>query len=176
MIYLMAPYSSPLAAERIARVQLITLILGELMQQFPYDWIFSPITQGHHTVPYLPPWIAEDHGFWMQQCEHAVRDADRILLFPLPGWKQSRGIARELDWCEEQDKPVVLVDAKYWLESYLQMHPDFKELAFHGWSLAHDYLNQHKALYQTEMPSLIMQRYCLSRKGILVHTERSEQE
>lgn len=175
MIYLMAPYSHSSLGIREHRAQCISLILGELMQQFPYDWIFSPITQGHATVPYLPKWVAEDHGFWLQQCEHALHEASRVFLLPLPGWKQSKGIAQELDWCEEQDKPVVLLNCVDWLEKYQQLSPYSQVLRKGAWQILRDYMAAAADLHTTGIPAIIHQ-YNLSTKSILVHTERSESE
>lgn len=123
MIYLMAPYTHPSPSQQLTRYEVITLVLGELMQQFPYEWIFSPITQGHATVPFLPAEVANNHQFWMQQCRHALQDADRAFLLPLPGWPMSKGVHMELQWCQELDTPVVLLDCVIFFKQIYAQQP-----------------------------------------------------
>lgn len=171
MIYLMAPYTHEQHTVCQQRFELITLVLGELMQQFPYDWVFSPITQGHVTVPFLPPVVAHSHKFWMQQCEHALREADRVMLLPLPGWRESKGITQELDWCAEWDKPVVLLDAFDFLRRQALV---CRASAAATW-LRHYSPAEHVRQLVTENPAIV-QLYRLSTKTLMAHTETAEHE
>lgn len=172
MIYLMAPYTHEQHTVRQLRFELITLVLGELMQQFPYDWVFSPITQGHATVPFLPPAVAHSHKFWMQQCEHALREADRVLLLPLPGWRESKGITQELDWCEEWEKPVVLLDC---YNFFLHKAPIANAPYAAAWLQCVYSSRLHAELLRTDNPSIV-QRYELSLKNLVAHIETTEHE
>lgn len=167
MIYLMAPYTNADARVRATRFEVATLVAGELMQQFPYDWIFSPITQGHATVPFLPRHMAHNHKFWMAQCEHALRAADRVFLFPGFGWQFSKGIDQELTWCQEWDKPVIMLDCAdffvYQAAKYRLSYPDLHD------ELLRNYASRDALLHGPEHQ--IIQRYKLSTKSIIVHTE-----
>lgn len=179
MIYLMCPYYSPLPTLREARATLASIVAGELMQQFPGDWVFSPITQGHAVAPWLPSAKLKDHDFWLNWCKGAFRDATRVMLLPLPGWKQSNGIAEELSWIAEYGcEAVQLIDAlEYFSGDWLRQLNLSDPLHYRLRTVVQEYEAMQKWLHDTQpWRSQMFQRYSLARKTLIVNqeTDRSD--
>lgn len=74
--------------------------------------VFSPITQSHILQTYYgctlngEQWLDIDHQF--------VVACAGILLCKLPGWQESKGVQRELEWAHKYKKPVVAINT--WIE------------------------------------------------------------
>lgn len=92
-IYLAAPYSHHHADVRESRVAETTRVAARLMEQGHV--VFSPITHGHECAKYLPKALVENHDFWIQQCLPMLEDCDLMVVVPLEGWRESRGIMLE---------------------------------------------------------------------------------
>ena len=50
----------------------------------------------------------------MRQCEQALAEAERLILLPLPGWLQSKGVRQELQFCWTHGIRVTLLDCRSW--------------------------------------------------------------
>ena len=85
----------------------VTLVAAKVMTR-GYN-CFSPITHSHiiATVGKLP---ALDHEFWLALDAWYVDRCDQVWVYNQPGWRESTGVNREMDWAWEQGKPVLLVD------------------------------------------------------------------
>lgn len=92
-IYLAAPYSSPHADIRESRVAEASRVAALLMMQGHV--VFSPITHGHQVADYLHKDFLLDHEFWMGQCLPILEVCDWLVVCPLDGWRESRGIEVE---------------------------------------------------------------------------------
>lgn len=104
--YLACPYTSSTPSLRWIRKQLVSQVAAGLMSKSTV--VFSPITHGHHLAEHLPPNLAHDHEFWMGQCLPFVEWADVFALLPLDGWRESRGVQRELEYARSLGKPVIV--------------------------------------------------------------------
>ena len=111
MLYLAAPYTHADPNIRRARAHCITVLTGELMRRITYDWFFSPIVQGHSVAQHLPPEVREDHDFWMRQCLPMLKVCDWLIVLPIHGWRESRGIAEEMAFAEVNRIPTFLWQA-----------------------------------------------------------------
>lgn len=105
--YLACPYSSPKDSVRWMRQELASNVAASFMSKDIV--VFSPITHGHFISAHLPDQIAHDHEFWMRQCLPLVEWADVFCLLPLKGWRESRGIQRELELARSLSKPIIVV-------------------------------------------------------------------
>lgn len=104
MIYLMCPYTSHDPSVRELRFELACQAAAQLMKEG--EVVFSPITHGHHIVPYLPDALAHDHRFWMEQCLPILLKCDWVYLLPLWGWTASQGIRVELETARQAGIPI----------------------------------------------------------------------
>lgn len=92
-IYLAAPYTHPDAVVRNTRAELASIVAARLMEAGYV--VFSPITHGHSVADHLPPQKASSHEFWMGQCLPMLASCDWMLVLPIDGWRESRGLAEE---------------------------------------------------------------------------------
>lgn len=106
MIYLAAPYSG--TEEEIAfRVKEVNkLYLSTIKQGVA---MFSPLSASHYLNLENPlPW--ED---WIRYDLEMLKLSNHLLVYCLPGWKQSKGVALEIETAKELGISI----------SYLAYHP-----------------------------------------------------
>lgn len=111
-IYLAAPYSSPHADIRESRVAEASRVAARLMEQGYV--VFSPITHGNAVADHLPKACLLSHEFWMRQCLSMLEVCDWLIILPLEGWRESRGLEVERRHAEAKHIP-----AFFWQE----VHP-----------------------------------------------------
>ena len=155
MMYLAAPYTHTQAWVREARVRVTAQVAGELARAFIHDWVFAPTLQGHAVAPHLPLYIVRDHAFWMRQCEQALAEAERMILLPLPGWLQSKGIRQELQFCWSHGIRVTMLDCRSWAQREYRRLTSFSHetCAYHGFAVAQDALQNDGLLWALAQPS-----------------------
>lgn len=105
--YLGAPYTSPDPEVRARRQSIASRYAAVIATQgFA---VFSPITHGHQIADYLPLAVAHDHDFWMRQCLPILGEASLMLVLPVPGWRQSLGLAKEIAYAHSKELPVAII-------------------------------------------------------------------
>ena len=105
-IYLASPYSSPDEVTRNDRVELASSIAARLMEEGYV--VFSPITHGHSVADHLHHRNVHSHEFWMGQCLPMLEASDCMMILPIDGWRESRGIAEELAFARSNDIPIFI--------------------------------------------------------------------
>ena len=105
-IYLASPYSSPDPIVRNSRVELASIIAARLMEQGYV--VFSPITHGHSVADHLHHRNAHSHEFWMKQCLPMLEASDCMMILPIDGWRESRGLAEERDFAHAKRIPFLI--------------------------------------------------------------------
>ena len=105
-IYLASPYSSPDEATRNDRVELASIIAARLMEEGYV--VFSPITHGHRVADHLHHSNAHSHEFWMKQCLPMLEACDWLIVLPIEGWRESRGIAEEMAFAKTNRIPTFI--------------------------------------------------------------------
>ena len=104
-IYLASPYSHRDPAVRQMRYDLACAAAAKIMAR-GYR-VFSPIAHSHSVGVYLPEHLLLDFDFWMRQDLCYISDwADIVVILMLDGWNQSRGVQREMEFCQEQNVRV----------------------------------------------------------------------
>ena len=105
MIYLASPYSSGFASVREERYHEVCKAAARLM--ITGKIVYSPIAHSHPIEHYTGP---QDHGFWMHQCVGMLRHCDEIVVLMIDGWKESKGVAIEVELANTLDIPVRYID------------------------------------------------------------------
>lgn len=105
MIYLASPYSHPEPTMRETRYALACKAAATLMSQGHV--VYSPIAHSHPIAAHLPEALLLDHEFWMKQCLPMVERCAAVWVLTIPGWEQSRGVAREIAHAEARAKPII---------------------------------------------------------------------
>ena len=113
--YILSPYTSKCEVEMNLRAHMAACGIAQLMEKFEFkDYIFfSPVVH-YHQVAVRSLLLPRDVDFWwninlafMQQATHAV-------VFQMPGWDKSKGIAKELEWFKQNHNPEVIFYNTHW--------------------------------------------------------------
>lgn len=94
-IYLAAPYSHHCHVKRVERFNAINKRAAELMAAGHV--VFSPISHSHPIAEHIAPELLMDHEFWMKMDIPFVDWADELWVLQLDGWKESKGVQKEID-------------------------------------------------------------------------------
>lgn len=113
IVYLACPYSHLDMAVRLERFDASTHAAAELIRRGMF--VYSPITMTHPVDLVL----AEEGGsmgsdYWCDFDEAFMDVCAEMIILTIPGWEQSRGIAREKEHFASRGKPV----------RYLKRHSD----------------------------------------------------
>lgn len=89
MMYLASPYYHPDALIMKTRYLLAKqATIGLLSQDI---WTYSPIVHNH------PLEMQREHEFWMRFDLDMLRRCDSLGILDIPGWRESKGVAIEMD-------------------------------------------------------------------------------
>ena len=107
IIYLAAPYSHDDIAVVEARFDAINRAAASLIEDG--HTVFSPISMTHPIAM-----VAGNHldTAWYGYDEPFMEVCAEIWVLMLPGWMRSRGVAQEIAFFEERDRPVVYLTPK----------------------------------------------------------------
>lgn len=106
--YLATPYSKWVHGLDDANIVAQLLTSRIMLERVP---VFSPIAHTHGIANFLKDEaIAHDHDFWMQADKPMFDAAHGLLIADLQGWRESKGVKMEIDWCVAQRKPYWLLD------------------------------------------------------------------
>lgn len=94
--YLASPYSHPNPAVMEARFLAAEALLAHLLKS--KTWVYSPIVHCHtlanrHNMP-------TDAQFWASYNLAMLHRASGLYVFTLPGWSESKGVEKEMQWAE----------------------------------------------------------------------------
>ena len=101
ILYLASPYTAHHWMTEQDRYLLACEAAAALMQQG--HTVFSPIAHSHGIALFLPK---HDHAFWMSQDLPFLDFTDKIVVLTLPGWEESKGIKRELEYARDKGIPI----------------------------------------------------------------------
>lgn len=109
--YLACPYTDADPVVRQARVDAASLVAANMMSRDGLV-VFSPITHGHAVDAYLPRRLSASHEFWMGQCLPVLSACSSLVILPLPGWRDSRGLAVEVAWAVAADIAIMIFQSE----------------------------------------------------------------
>lgn len=109
MIYLAVPYSHPDPKIREARYHAANRAAYRLMQRG--DIVFSPISHSHPIE--VESGVIGDHEFWAKQDDAFQGRATSVAVLMIDGWKESRGVQREIQIAKETGMEVEYLDPKF---------------------------------------------------------------
>jgi len=105
IIYLACPYSHPSMDVRVSRFEASAHAAADLIQRGMF--VYSPITMTH-PIDLVMAAEGETMGsdYWCDFDEAFMRVCSEMIVLTIPGWRESRGIAREARFFEDEGKPV----------------------------------------------------------------------
>ena len=101
MIYLASPYSHPDAAVRSRRYLAACRAAVNLLRSG--ETVFSPVVQGHALSRLGLP---TNWAFWQRHDEEYLRRCDELVVLTLDGWRESQGVAAEVQLAQRLGKVV----------------------------------------------------------------------
>lgn len=102
LCYLATPYSKYKAGIHMAFVD-ASVFAAKLMR-----WgvcVYSPIAHTHPLAVYgnIDPL---DHSIWLPFDEAMMEASEALLVVEMEGWKDSKGIAHEIEFFKAREKPI----------------------------------------------------------------------
>lgn len=89
--YLGAPYSHPNPEVQLARLEATTKMALQLFKQGRF--VYSPLT---HNIAIVRFGLKGDFSTWGEFDLTMLARCDELLVYTLPGWKESKGLAAEI--------------------------------------------------------------------------------
>jgi hypothetical protein len=106
-VYLGCPYTNPDPDVQLQRVELASIVAARLMLNgFA---VYSPITHGHQVAQHIPQGEDTGHDFWMGQCLPMLAKASALVILPMAGWRQSRGLRDEMALAQRLHIPIGVI-------------------------------------------------------------------
>lgn len=105
MIYLASPYSSPDRLVMKTRFLLAEQCTAHFLRAG--DIVFSPIVHCHELANKYQ--LPTDFNFWKRYCIGMLTKADVFYILDIPGWKESVGVAGELEVARSMLLPCAMV-------------------------------------------------------------------
>lgn len=105
LFYLAQPYWHDDVTIRNYRTRAAEVTLGYLGQHNVR--CFSPIAHWAAAKTYMADNTKGNHAFWMFQDLPMLVRCDAMLILPLEGWQESRGLDEELRWAYAHSIPVL---------------------------------------------------------------------
>lgn len=90
--YLGAPYTDPDPNIRQFRMRAVTQLVDDLFEQTRL--VYSPLT---HNLSIDPIGIFRDYKTWLSFDHNMLSRCNSLIIFKLPGWKESRELSVEID-------------------------------------------------------------------------------
>ena len=67
---------------------------------------YSPVVHGHALTEATGELQPDDQDWWFQTNEPMMAKADALVVAMLDGWDQSEGISREVNYFQQEGKPI----------------------------------------------------------------------
>lgn len=69
--------------------------------------VFAPVPAVARTKMYMPHDKEGCHETWLPFDKTFFDRCDFLLILPLIGWQESKGLAEEMSWAQAQNKPIM---------------------------------------------------------------------
>ena len=103
-VYLASPYSHP--EERVRNERFVAACKKAAQYINKGIAVFSPIAQSHPVADHMAEHKRMDYELWMKVDLPLVRMASELHVLCIDGWRQSRGVTREIEYATLLGIPV----------------------------------------------------------------------
>ena len=108
MLYLSSPYSSPDPSVRAERVAVVREVMATLIAAGHVT--VCPVAMNHEAMELLYAAGSPGGAYWRELESRLAGICDEMVVRRAPGWRESRGVTREIALFEELGKPVRFID------------------------------------------------------------------
>ena len=107
LIYIASPYSAATFAEMENRWEMIVDWIFAWDSEHPGENVlYSPIEKHHQLADACN--LSPDWQYWWEVNELMLKKADEMWVIQMPGWEESRGITKEVEyWNQLVGRPPV---------------------------------------------------------------------
>ncbi|MEM1368551.1 MAG: DUF1937 family protein [Cyanobacteria bacterium P01_H01_bin.15] len=102
LIYLAAPYTHDDPRVVAERMRIIDSYAASMIGA-GYR-VFSPLSYGHNLARRYS--LATNYEYWASFNDEILRACQYLLVLRLPGWQDSKGLAREIAIAKEREIPI----------------------------------------------------------------------
>ena len=113
VIYLASPYTHEDRAVEIKRFEQVCKVAGRLM--IDGNTVFCPIAMGHPIQEHSDPSLPRVLDWWMEHDFALLEKCDILAVLMLTGWKESPGVAAEMDFAGEWSTPIIMLNPNAYL-------------------------------------------------------------
>lgn len=105
LVYIAGPYMHPDPRVREERFQALTKFAGEQMAD--HVEVYSPITHNHPIATMVD--LPRDWSFWKFFDERMLSRSRLLVVYCLPGWDKSIGVAAEIEFAKTRNILTVYI-------------------------------------------------------------------
>jgi len=106
MIYLAAPYNDKEPSMVNYRMIKVYDTIHDLMLSNKH--VTSPLLM-HEVVRRFSD-MPTDYTYWESYCLDILSRCDELYVLMLPGWKESKGVTSEINYCIAREVPIVYLE------------------------------------------------------------------
>lgn len=108
LVYLASPYTHNFKKVMHYRFEKVMKLTAGLLKKGHF--IFSPITYAHimatkHTLP-------TNWEYWLDFDELIISRCDKLFVFTLDGWEESKGVSKEIEIAKKYNIPIFYINEK----------------------------------------------------------------
>ena len=108
MLYLSLPYSSPDPSVRAERAAIARRLMATLIAAGHVT--VCPVAMNHEAVELLRTAGSPSGAYWRELESRLAAICDELVVLRATGWRESRGVTREIALFEKFGKPVRFLD------------------------------------------------------------------
>jgi hypothetical protein len=106
MIFLSSPYSHEDEKVREENFVRVSKLAADLCSEGKVA--VSPITYGHTLLKYKE--MPSDWLFWKNFCLSILMKCEEMIVYKMPGWDKSKGVAEEIKFAEENGIKITYLE------------------------------------------------------------------
>ena len=106
LVYIASPYSHPDEYVREENFKRVSRYAALLVSEGHIA--VSPITYGHTLLVFHD--MPSDYAFWQKFCLTLLAKCDKLIVYKLPGWEKSKGVADEIEFAHENSIIIEYVE------------------------------------------------------------------
>lgn len=114
LVYLASPYSKFPFGRDIA-YRMVAAKAAKLMLEGHN--IFCPIAHSH-AIEVDGDMPIQDGDFWLRQDFAVLKHCSKMLVYKMPGWENSYGVAREVSFAKDNNIPVEFLEYDDTIDNY----------------------------------------------------------
>ena len=106
MIFISSPYSHSDDSIRQKNFEIVSKLAARLCSEGKVA--ISPITYGHTLLEYEN--MPGDWDFWKNFCLSILIKCEEMIVYKMPGWDKSTGVAEEIKFAKENNIKITYFD------------------------------------------------------------------